>query len=141
MPALRLDRERQFFFPKFPLHEGCRNRVDRSSCVDLLPGAKSYVMGRLVHSHRIRPGDSTLWAAEQEGHIPLEFIQYFDYTLPAQAQFAADPFRGERLPLAGHFPDYQIPNPVRIGIHKIQIRIWPDHPQPDLRRNRQDAAT
>ena len=59
----------QGFATQLPLHEGRRNRVDRSSRVPLLAGAKGNLMWRLSCGHGVGPGDRTMLVPEQEGHV------------------------------------------------------------------------
>ncbi len=55
-----LDGEGQVFLAELPLHEGRRNRVDRSGGVEFFPRTERDLVGGFVHRHRVSPGHLTL---------------------------------------------------------------------------------
>ena len=75
MSAFRFDDKREPFVSQLPLHEGRRNRVNRSGRIDLLACAERDAMRRAVNRHRIGPRDRALLVPEDERHMLFQFVQ------------------------------------------------------------------
>jgi hypothetical protein len=74
------------------LHEGHRNRVDRSSCVQLLASAEGYVMRRAFGGDRIRPDHRSLRVSANESHVLVQLIENALHPSHGQIQLFCDEF-------------------------------------------------
>ena len=62
------------FIPQFPLHEGRRKGVHRSSGIQLLTGIKGNKMRSFFNRTRIGPDDLTLVISDQEGQVFFQVL-------------------------------------------------------------------
>jgi hypothetical protein len=64
--AFCLDGKRQQFVSELPLHEGRRNRVDRSGSVNALTAAERHALGRGCGRDRVGPQNCSRFVPVQE---------------------------------------------------------------------------
>jgi hypothetical protein len=114
----RIDLAGDIFLSQLPLHEGRRNRVDRSSRVDLLAGVEPDAVRCRLSRHRISPNDLASLVAKEERHPFLQLVQDFLCPLPREAYLARDFLGRDRRPAAGKLQNDEIPDFVVIFPHK-----------------------
>ena len=114
------DLETQVFLPELPLHEGRRDRVDRSGGVELFPRAESDLVGRLFHRDRVSPGHLALLIAEQEGQAVFQFLQDDLDPLERKIEALGDPLGRDRPAVARQLAHHQVTHGVVIGRHELE---------------------
>jgi hypothetical protein len=84
------DDEIQRFVSKSPLHEGRRNRVNRSSDVYLLPTAKENPVRRRFGRHRVSPQHISQFITIEKRHACFKLVQDSYNATQRQVEFSGD---------------------------------------------------
>jgi hypothetical protein len=121
--ALGLDQRRDRLGSQLPLHEGRRQRVERSGCVQSLLTVQRDSMGSRLDGDRVGPGDHAVPIAKEEGQVPLEVVKNGGDARHGNVQGSPDLVRTDRPAQPRQLEDRVVANAVVLGRHEGQRRL------------------
>ena len=126
-----------------PLHEGRRDRVDRSSGVGALTRTEGDLVRRRFRGERVGPGDRAAGVPEDEGEAALQVIEEPRHLVSPQTERRAESGGRNGTGGAGQLQDGELSHAVVIRRHPAEPRGDPlglaaDLPPPNERRKRQE---